>query len=306
MWKLSIPTVDASATSEVTAATVIAAGKDAGLLRVTGETRLLTLSAEALAATRRVFDLPLEQKESLRSPTGFQNRGWNSYLDKAGNLNFERLSFAQFDTESAAIAAGASERHAMEFRHVNVWPDDGFHRLVDALRLAGGALCRRLLSPLCSVFDLPSGSFDVVGPPHTNVALTRYYPRPMACTNAADLSYVQHRDLAFATILTEEGERNSLEVQRADEWVPVSADDNSVLVLFGTLIPRVTSGKLRSCRHRVMPPQQRLRMTTIIGYSGGLQTSIRPPAGRAVVYDDPDWVSDVGDVFAVFAERSLP
>jgi isopenicillin N synthase-like dioxygenase len=303
---LPIPTVDASATSEVTAAAVVAAGKDAGVLRVTGETRLLALSAEALAATRGVFDLPLEQKERLRSPTGFQNRGWNSYLDKAGNLNFERLSFAPFDTESAAIAAGASERHAMEYRHVNVWPDDGFRSLVDALRLAGGALCRRLLSPLCSVFDLPSGSFDVVGPPHTNVALTRYYPRPVARTEAADLSYVQHRDLAFATILTEEGERNSLQVLRGDEWVTVSADDASVLVLFGTLIPRLTSGRLRSCRHRVVPPQQRLRMTTIIGYSGGLQTSIRPPAGRRLAFDDPDWVSEVGDLFAIFAERSLP
>jgi isopenicillin N synthase-like dioxygenase len=129
----------------------------------------------------------------------------------------------------------------------------------------------------------------------------------MARANAADLSYVPHRDLAFATILAEEGERSSLEVQRpGDEWVPVSADDGSVLVLFGTMIPRLTSGRLRSCRHRVVPPQQRLRMTTIIGYSAGLETSIRPPAGRRLAYKDPDSTSVVGDLFAIFAESSLP
>lgn len=302
----TIPRVDACADRRSVAATVLAAGNTTGAFQVTGAADLAVLSRRVLDLTDAIFDLPDERLAQLRSPTGSVHRGWNSYQDDAGRRKFDRLSFAPLDSTADAIRAGVSESHAALFHDVNVWPDIGFREIVTRFRAAANHLCRDLLVSACPELGLPSSVFDTIGAEYTNVSLTRYQPRPVD-DPATDLSYVSHRDASFATLLTELGEPNCLQVRGRDgEWCTVDATPDSVLVIFGTLAERVTSGQLRACPHRVLTPAHGPRFSAAVLRCAGLGTLIRPPAGRRIVFDDPANELTVGDHYLRFAELSLP
>ncbi len=302
----TIPRVDAGADRQLVAEAVLAAGNTAGALQVTGAAELAALSVRVLDLTDAIFNLPDERLAQLRSPTGSAHRGWNSYQDDAGRRTFDRLSFAQFDGAADAIRAGASQSHAALFDHVNVWPNPDFQELVKRFRAAADQLCHDLLVAVCPELGLPSSVFDTVGAEYTNLSLTRYQPRPMA-DPADSLSYVSHRDASFATLLTEQGEAGCLQVRGHDgEWCTVDPTPDAVLVIFGTLAERVTSGRLRACPHRVLTPAHGPRLSTAVFRCAGLRTPIRPPAGRPIVFDDPENERTVGDHYLRFAELSLP
>jgi len=245
-----------------TARAVDAACQDTGFLVVTGHGVPAPLIADAFAEFHAFFDLPVVEKERVRSPRGDNLRGYVGIEENALSYSidattppdlFERFTCGLPDVPDDAFH---NARRDTLFQP-NIWPaarpsmapvaGDYFRameRLIaDLLRLCAVAL------------DVDEQFFADKIDHHSPLLSANLYPAQPAVPEPGQLRAGAHTDYGSLTILASEDKPGGLQVMTRDgNWRDVRPAPNSFIINIGDLMARWTNDRWVSTLHRVVNP----------------------------------------------------
>jgi isopenicillin N synthase-like dioxygenase len=143
----------------------------------------------------------------------------------------------------------------------NVWPREvpGFHEHGHALYEALDKLGTRVLRALALHIDLPEHFFDDKTNLGNSILRPIHYP-PITAVDVPNVRAGAHEDINFITLLVG-ASAAGLEVKsRKGEWVPFTAESDTIVVNIGDMLQRLTNHVYPSTTHRVTnPPGEKAR-----------------------------------------------
>jgi isopenicillin N synthase-like dioxygenase len=143
----------------------------------------------------------------------------------------------------------------------NVWPREvqGFHEHGYALYEALDKLGARVLRALALHIGLPELFFDDKTNLGNSILRPIHYP-PITTDNVPNVRAGAHEDINFITLLVG-ASAAGLEVKsRKGEWVPFTAEADTIVVNIGDMMQRLTNHVYPSTTHRVTnPPGEQAR-----------------------------------------------
>ena len=143
----------------------------------------------------------------------------------------------------------------------NVWPREvqGFREHGYALYEALDKLGSRVLRALALHIDLPEDFFDDKTNFGNSILRPIHYP-PITATDIPNVRAGAHEDINFITLLVG-ASAAGLEVKsRKGEWVPFTAEADTIVVNIGDMMQRLTNHVYPSTTHRVTnPPGEQAR-----------------------------------------------
>jgi len=143
----------------------------------------------------------------------------------------------------------------------NVWPVEvpGFRETGYALYEALDALGTRVLRALALHIDLPEHFFDDKVDIGNSILRPIHYP-PITAPDIPNVRAGAHEDINFITLMVG-ASAAGLEVQsRKGEWVPFTAEADTIVVNIGDMLQRLTNHVYPSTTHRVVnPPGEQAR-----------------------------------------------
>lgn len=213
------------------------------------------LKARLFEVSKAFFALPEDVKRSYEE----DNAGQRGYISK--------------NRESAK---GKSVPDIKEFYHIgqevtdndpigdqypkNIWPQEvaDFHDVCWKVYQTFENTGRNLLRAIALYLDLEENYFDnKIHNGNSILRLLHYYPVqdksqiPEGAVRAA-----AHGDINLITLLMG-GSADGLEAQTlAGEWIPVSPQDDEIVINIGDMLARLTNDRLRSTQHRVITPNE--------------------------------------------------
>ena len=260
------------------AAAIGRASIDVGFYYVTGHGVPASVVEEAVAAARRFFALPLEQR--LEVAAGRSNRGFTPLFDSQhpdqkpdATEGFE----LGFEPDSGEPPPAESPMFASPVFAPNRWPDMGdFRAPVMAYYRATLALGVRLLRAYALHFGLPERHFDpLFTAPVADMRLA-HYPESGAIRTVSEFGTSAHTDHGVLTLLWQD-DCGGLEVCLGEEvWQPVPPVPGSLVVNIGELMTRWSNGRLRSTLHRVINRSGRDRFSIPLFLHPNVDTPIDP------------------------------
>ncbi|MET0231634.1 MAG: 2-oxoglutarate and iron-dependent oxygenase domain-containing protein [Rhodanobacteraceae bacterium] len=211
-----------------------------------------TLIARAYDAFRRFFALPAETKMKYHLAGTGGARGYTPFgIETAKDSTHPDLKeFWHIGREMPR------ESKYAEIMAPNVWP-----REVPAFRPAGYALYdaldrlgSRVLRGLAAHIDLPENYFEDKTNFGNSILRPIHYP-PITASDVPNVRAGAHEDINLITLLVG-ASAEGLEVRsRAGEWVPFTADADTIVVNIGDMMQRLTNHVYPSTTHRVVNPQ---------------------------------------------------
>jgi len=143
----------------------------------------------------------------------------------------------------------------------NVWPPEisGFRESGYALYEALDALGTRVLRALALHIDLPENFFDDKTNVGNSILRPIHYP-PITSPDIPNVRAGAHEDINFITLLVG-ASAAGLEVRSHNgEWVPFTAEADTIVVNIGDMLQRLTNHVYPSTTHRVVnPPGEQAR-----------------------------------------------
>jgi isopenicillin N synthase-like dioxygenase len=143
----------------------------------------------------------------------------------------------------------------------NVWPAEvsNFRERGYALYQTLDALGSRVLRALALHIDLPENFFDDKTNVGNSILRPIHYP-PITAPDIPNVRAGAHEDINFITLLVG-ASAAGLEVKsRKGEWVPFTADADTIVVNIGDMLQRLTNHVYPSTTHRVTnPPGEQAR-----------------------------------------------
>ncbi|HET7064937.1 MAG TPA: 2-oxoglutarate and iron-dependent oxygenase domain-containing protein [Rudaea sp.] len=143
----------------------------------------------------------------------------------------------------------------------NVWPAEisGFHEFGYALYEALDALGTRVLRALALHIELPEHFFDDKTNVGNSILRPIHYP-PITTPDIPNVRAGAHEDINFITLLVG-ASAAGLEVKsHKGEWVPFTAEADTIVVNIGDMLQRLTNHVYPSTTHRVVnPPGEQAR-----------------------------------------------
>jgi isopenicillin N synthase-like dioxygenase len=223
-----------------------------GFAGIRGHGILPSLIERAYDAFRRFFALPAETKMKYhRAGTGGA-RGYTPFgIETAKDSKHADLKeFWHIGREMPR------ESKYAEIMAPNVWP-----REVAAFRPAGYALYdaldrlgSRVLRSLALYIDLPEDYFADKTNFGNSILRPIHYP-PITAPDVPNVRAGAHEDINLVTLLVG-ASAEGLEVRsRGGEWVPFTADADTIVVNIGDMLQRLTNHVYPSTTHRVVNPQ---------------------------------------------------
>jgi len=137
----------------------------------------------------------------------------------------------------------------------NLWPTEvaGFHQYGYGLFEALDALGSRVLRALALHIDLPEAYFDDKTNFGNSILRPIHYP-PITSPDIPNVRAGAHEDINLITLLVG-ASAQGLEVKsRKGEWVPFTADADTIVVNIGDMLQRLTNHVYPSTTHRVVNP----------------------------------------------------
>ncbi|MBA8886938.1 isopenicillin N synthase-like dioxygenase [Dokdonella fugitiva] len=137
----------------------------------------------------------------------------------------------------------------------NLWPTEvaGFQRYGYGLFDALDALGSRVLRALALHIDLPEAYFDDKTNFGNSILRPIHYP-PITAPDIPNVRAGAHEDINLITLLVG-ASAQGLEVKsRKGEWVPFTADADTIVVNIGDMLQRLTNHVYPSTTHRVVNP----------------------------------------------------
>ncbi len=137
----------------------------------------------------------------------------------------------------------------------NLWPTEvaGFQRYGYGLFDALDALGSRVLRALALHIELPEAYFDDKTNFGNSILRPIHYP-PITAPDIPNVRAGAHEDINLITLLVG-ASAQGLEVKsRKGEWVPFTADADTIVVNIGDMLQRLTNHVYPSTTHRVVNP----------------------------------------------------
>ena len=206
---------------------------------------------------KRFFALPEDTKRKYHVPGSGGARGYTPF--------------------GVETAKGAKHHDLKEFWHIgreiprdskyadvmpaNLWPEevDGFREHGYGLYESLDALGSQVLSALALHIGLPADYFADKTDSGNSILRPIHYP-PITSDDIPNERAGAHEDINLITLLVG-ASAEGLEVRsRKDDWVPFTADADTIVVNIGDMLQRLTNHVYPSTTHRVVnPPGEKAR-----------------------------------------------
>jgi isopenicillin N synthase-like dioxygenase len=235
---------------------------DRGFFYITGHGVPETLTDQALAGARALFDLPDAAKRAVDKVLSPANRGYEP-------LGGQTLEPGSAPDLKEGFYIGAEAEPGRFNTGPNQWPAElpGLPAAMLAYHRKLTALAERLMAGLALSLDLPEAAFTAFcRQPIAILRLLHYPPQPPA---APGHGAGAHTDFGALTILLQD-QVGGLEVydRAADGWTPAPPVAGAYVVNLGDLIARWTNDRYRSTPHRVVNRSGRRRYSIPFFFSG--------------------------------------
>ena len=213
---------------------------------------------DAYAAFRRFFALPETSKKAFHVPGGGGARGYTPFgIETAkGSKHFDLKEFWHVGRE---LPSGSPHRAVMAD---NLWPDaevPEFRSAALALYRALDDLGSRVLSALALHIGLPADWFADKTDAGNSILRPIHYP-PITTPDVPNVRSGAHEDINLITLLVGASAEGLQVLSRQGEWVPFTADADTIVVNIGDMLQRLTNHVYPSTTHRVVnPPGEKAR-----------------------------------------------
>jgi isopenicillin N synthase-like dioxygenase len=203
------------------------------------------------------FALPDEIKRKYHVPGGGGARGYTPFgIETAkGAQHFDLKEFFHIGREIARDSKYADVMPA------NVWPEelpefrDVGYRLYTALDDLGS----RVLSALALHIGLPGDYFATVTDQGNSILRPIHYP-PITTPDVPNVRAGAHEDINLITLLVGASAEGLEVLSRKGEWIPFTAQADTIVVNIGDMLQRLTNHVYPSTTHRVVnPPGEKAR-----------------------------------------------
>ena len=228
-----------------------AAYREWGFAGIRGHGIADTLVDAAYDAFRRFFALPAEVKRRYHVAGGGGARGYTPFgIETARDSQYPDLK--EFWHIGREIPRDSPHAAVMP---PNLWPAEvpGFRESGYALYEALDALGTRVLRALALHIGLPETWFDERIASGNSILRPIHYP-PITTPDVPNVRAGAHEDINLITLLVG-ASAQGLEVRsRAGEWVPFTANADTIVVNIGDMLQRLTNHVYPSTTHRVVNP----------------------------------------------------
>lgn len=234
-----------------------AAYREWGFAGIRGHGIPQALIDAAYASFRRFFALPEASKRRYHIAGGGGARGYTPFgVETAkGSSHYDLKEFWHVGRE---LPADSRHRAVMPD---NLWPlevlDFKDHAL--ALYRALDDLGSRVLSALALHIGLSGDYFADKTDAGNSILRPIHYP-PIAVGDIPNVRSGAHEDINLVTLLVGASAEGLQVLSRRGEWVPFTADADTIVVNIGDMLQRLTNHVYPSTTHRVVnPPGERAR-----------------------------------------------
>lgn len=213
------------------------------------------ISTEAIKGAYEVFKaffaLPEATKRSYHVPGTGGARGYTPFgIETAKDSQYPDLK--EFFHIGRELPEGSKYADVMA---PNVWPTEvrGFREQAYGLFLALDELGLRVLSALALHIDLPEDFFVDKTRFGNSILRPIHYP-PISSPDIPNVRAGAHEDINLITLLVG-ASAAGLEVKaRNGDWVPFTADADTIVVNIGDMLQRLSNHVYPSTTHRVVNP----------------------------------------------------
>ena len=257
MSQTRIPTFDISrfddpAQREAFVAELGAAYREWGFAGVRGHGIPPAQVARSYEVFQRLFALPEEVKRKYHVAGGGGARGYTPFgIETAkGALHFDLKEFWHVGRE---IPRDSRYAEAMP---ANVWPDEipEFREVAYGLYQSLDALGAKVLSALALHIGLDERWFDQRIDSGNSILRPLHYP-PITALEVPNERAGAHEDINLITLLVGASAEGLEVLSRSGEWVPFTADADTIVVNIGDMLQRLTNHVYPSTTHRVVNPK---------------------------------------------------
>jgi len=235
-----------------------------GFMVITGHDVPQALIAQTFSEAKRVHDLPMPEKLTLKlneHNNGYMAMSRYAVWTSEVNQNTKPDLNEAFFIKRERSLDNPLRRSGRRFVGANVWPDESvlpaFRRRALDYADAMDTFARRMLAPLAVALDLPAQWFDEAFSESQFTLRLSHYPPVQAAANQFGIA--PHTDSSFMTYLAQT-EVPGLQVRMpSGEWLNVPYVPGSFAVNSGDMMKRWTNDRFKSTPHRALPPVGRHR-----------------------------------------------
>ena len=228
-----------------------AAYREWGFAGIRGHGIATSLIDDAYAAFQRFFALPEETKKAYHVRAGGGARGYTPFgIETAkGSAHFDLKEFWHVGRE---LPADSPYRAVMAD---NLWPAEvpEFKPHALALYRALDELGSRVLAALALNLGLPQTYFADKTNAGNSILRPIHYP-PITAPDVPNVRSGAHEDINLITLLVGASAEGLQVLSRQGEWVPFTADADTIVVNIGDMLQRLTNHVYPSTTHRVINP----------------------------------------------------
>jgi isopenicillin N synthase-like dioxygenase len=228
-----------------------AAYREWGFAGIRGHGIAQDLIDGAYGVFKAFFALPADVKMKYHVKGGGGARGYTPFgVETAKDSKYPDLK--EFWHIGREIARDSTYADVMA---PNLWPTEvaGFRDYGYGLFEALDALGSRVLRALALHIDLPEAYFDDKTNFGNSILRPIHYP-PITAPDVPNVRAGAHEDINLITLLVG-ASAQGLEVKsRKGEWVPFTAEADTIVVNIGDMLQRLTNHVYPSTTHRVVNP----------------------------------------------------
>jgi len=213
------------------------------------------LSSDALAhaydAFKQFFALPTETKLKYHLKGTGGARGYTPFgIETAKDSKYPDLK--EFWHIGRELPAGSKYAEVMP---PNVWPEEvpNFKQYGYGLYEALDALGTRVLQALALHIKLPQDFFADKTNNGNSILRPIHYP-PITAPDIPNVRAGAHEDINFITLLVGASAAGLEVLSHKGEWVPFTAEADTIVVNIGDMLQRLTNHVYPSTTHRVVNP----------------------------------------------------
>ena len=200
---------------------------------------------------KRFFALPEETKRKYHVPGIGGARGYTPFMvETAKDSRYPDLKeFWHVGREIARDSQYAADMPP------NQWPDEvpGFRETAYRLYTTLDALGSQVLSALALHIGLPESWFADKTDFGNSILRPIHYP-PITSAEVPNVRAGAHEDINLITLLVGASAAGLEVLSRKGEWVPFTADADTIVVNIGDMLQRLTNHVYPSTTHRVVNP----------------------------------------------------
>lgn len=198
----------------------------------------------------RFFALPEDVKKRYHIPGGGGARGYTPFgVETAKGAQYSDLK------EFWHVGRDARDEKYADVMPANVWPTEipEFRARALALYDALDDLGSRMLSALALHLGLDERYFADKTQNGNSILRPIHYP-PITTPDIPNVRAGAHEDINLITLLVGASAEGLQVLSRKGEWVPYTADADTIVVNIGDMLQRLTNHVLPSTTHRVVNP----------------------------------------------------